>query len=136
MFRNVPNVFLEHPLRNPSIFQPFMHQQLRGFLFALDERSNERSRRSTRQGKRTIPFPSGVQSMPAKPDASPPAVSPETVPSLINATQLALMLGVSETYAKEMDRSGRIPGGVNIGSYRRWSCQVVSDWIRQGCPEQ
>jgi hypothetical protein len=74
--------------------------------------------------------------MPAKSDVSPSAVPPETVPSLINATQLALMLGVSETYAKEMDRSGRIPGGVDVGSFRRWSHQVVSDWIRQGCPKQ
>jgi hypothetical protein len=113
-----------------------MRQQLRGFLLALPERSNRRSRRSALQWKRPIHSFQERQAMPAKPDASPPAVSPETVPSLINATQLALMLGVSETYAKEMDRSGRIPGGVNIGSYRRWSCQVVSDWIRQGCPEQ
>jgi predicted DNA-binding transcriptional regulator AlpA len=76
------------------------------------------------------------QTMLTQSDSFPSSISPEPASSLINATQLALMLGVSETYAKEMDRSGRIPGGVNIGSYRRWSRQVVSDWIRRGCPKQ
>lgn len=53
---------------------------------------------------------------------------------LIDETELAILLGVTERYAKEMDRSGRIPGGVRIGSRRRWDLQILGPWIDQGCP--
>jgi excisionase family DNA binding protein len=50
--------------------------------------------------------------------------------SLLNADQVARMLGVPKSWVYEQSRRGRIPT-VNLGRYRRYREDAISKWIEE-----
>jgi len=50
--------------------------------------------------------------------------------SLLNADQVAQMLGVPKTWVYEQSRKGRIPT-VTLGRYRRYRVETIERWVAQ-----
>ena len=62
-------------------------------------------------------------------DAKPAAEKP-----LIDVKEFAAKLGCCPKHIRRMADSGRCPPSIQLGALRRWSRQVVDDWIAAGCP--
>ena len=60
----------------------------------------------------------------------------DPMPQLITRTQMAAVLGTTERYINSLDKSGWIPGRVEVGSLPRWDINVIRAWIKVGCPKQ
>jgi excisionase family DNA binding protein len=54
---------------------------------------------------------------------------------LLTVKEVALMLSLSVRSVLRMDKAGTIPKSFTIGRARRWSANVITDWIRNGCPK-
>lgn len=50
--------------------------------------------------------------------------------ALLNADQVAQMLGVPKTWVYEQSRKGRIPT-VTLGRYRRYRAEAIERWVEQ-----
>ena len=57
-----------------------------------------------------------------------------SLPPLISASQLARVLGISNTSIWRMRSAGRLPKPILIGRLVRWRADEVSRWIDAGCP--
>ena len=55
-------------------------------------------------------------------------------PPLIDVKELADKLGCCPNHIRRMADAGRCPPPIHLGGLRRWSRQVVDDWIAAGCP--
>jgi predicted DNA-binding transcriptional regulator AlpA len=53
---------------------------------------------------------------------------------LIDVKEFAAKLGCCPKHIRRMADSGRCPPSIQLGALRRWSRQVVDDWIAAGCP--
>lgn len=49
---------------------------------------------------------------------------------LMNADEVARMLGVPKTWVYEQSRKGRIPT-VTLGRYRRYRSEAIAAWVRE-----
>jgi predicted DNA-binding transcriptional regulator AlpA len=54
--------------------------------------------------------------------------------ALINATQLAKLLGISERSLYRLKSTGQLPEPISLGGSVRWNLAQVRIWIDQGCP--
>ncbi len=61
-------------------------------------------------------------------------MSIEIAPKLINAEELARMMGISERTLWRLLSGGRLPQPVRIGRNTRWRLAEVTEWIERGCP--
>jgi excisionase family DNA binding protein len=52
---------------------------------------------------------------------------------LIDAKELARLLGCSWRTVLRLADAGRIPWGVKLGSLRRWDLREIEDFITGGC---
>jgi excisionase family DNA binding protein len=52
------------------------------------------------------------------------------VKKLLNAEQVATLLGVPESWVREQTRKGKLPC-VELGRYRRYKLDHVLEWIDQ-----
>lgn len=50
------------------------------------------------------------------------------------ANEVARMLRVSPRHIYRMEKDGRIPEAVRLGSAVRWRRKTIDDWIAEGCP--
>lgn len=57
-----------------------------------------------------------------------------TSPKLINASDLAEMLGISERTIWRLIASGKLIQPIRIGKSVRWRLEQVNQWIESGCP--
>ena len=55
-------------------------------------------------------------------------------PQLIEATEVAKMLGISPRTIWRLKDAGKVPNPISIGSMVRWRREEISDWIAAGCP--
>lgn len=53
---------------------------------------------------------------------------------LIDANEVARLLGVSSRMVWRLRDSGKMPRPTKIGSLVRWPRGVIEDWIEAGCP--
>ena len=53
---------------------------------------------------------------------------------LLDVNQVASLLNISKRTAEYWQASGRLPGFVRMYGHRRWRSDVLSRWIRDGCP--
>ena len=53
---------------------------------------------------------------------------------LIGVKGLAVLLNVSETSIRRLDRTGKIPLALKIGRSKKWSISEVREWLEEGCP--
>lgn len=53
---------------------------------------------------------------------------------LIDANEVAGLLGVSPRMVWRLRDSGKMPRPTKIGSLVRWPREVIEDWIDAGCP--
>ena len=53
---------------------------------------------------------------------------------LIGIKGLAVLLNVSETSIRRLDRTGKIPLVLKIGRSKKWSISEVREWLEEGCP--
>lgn len=61
-------------------------------------------------------------------------MSTETQPVLIDAEELARMMGVSERTLWRLLSGHKLPQPVRIGRNTRWRLAEVIAWIERGCP--
>ncbi|MGO9597026.1 MAG: helix-turn-helix transcriptional regulator [Isosphaeraceae bacterium] len=54
--------------------------------------------------------------------------------TLLNAEEVAAMLGVSERTLWRLLSAGRVPKPVRFGRSTRWRLADVEEWINRGCP--
>ena len=57
-------------------------------------------------------------------------------PLLVDAQQLALMIGLSLRTIRRMDAAGRLPRPVRIGNCTRWRVSEIRAWSEAGCPDR
>lgn len=57
----------------------------------------------------------------------------ETI-TLMNAEEVAAMLGVSERTLWRLLSAGKFPQPVRFGRSTRWRLSDVKEWLDQGCP--
>jgi excisionase family DNA binding protein len=69
--------------------------------------------------------PQGVDGVVSKTEAEKP---------LIDVKEFAAKLGCGPKHIRRMADSGRCPPSIQLGGLRRWSRQVVDEWIAAGCP--
>ena len=55
-------------------------------------------------------------------------------PLVVNAEQLAKLLGVSKRHICRMDASGKLPAAVRLGWAKRWSLDSIRQWVDAGSP--
>lgn len=55
-------------------------------------------------------------------------------PQLIEATEVAKMLGISPRTIWRLKDAGKVPNPISIGSMVRWRRGEITDWIAAGCP--
>ena len=61
--------------------------------------------------------------------------SPESVPHLLlNAGQMAKLLGCSVRHVYRLSGTGRMPSPLHLGALVRWNREAVKQWIENGCP--
>ncbi len=53
---------------------------------------------------------------------------------LLDVHQVAELLNISKRTAEYWQASGRLPGFVRMYGHRRWRSDVLTRWIRDGCP--
>ncbi len=53
--------------------------------------------------------------------------------ALINATQFAKLLSISERTLYRLKSSNRLPMSINLGGSVRWRRTDVNRWIQDGC---
>jgi excisionase family DNA binding protein len=54
--------------------------------------------------------------------------------TLLNADEVAAMLGISERTLWRLLSAGKVPEPVRFGRSTRWRLADVKDWIEEGCP--
>jgi len=54
--------------------------------------------------------------------------------TLLNAEEVAAMLGVSERTLWRLLSAGRVPKPVRFGRSTRWRLADIEEWINRGCP--
>jgi excisionase family DNA binding protein len=54
--------------------------------------------------------------------------------ALINAMQLAKLLGISERTLYRLKSTGQLPLPIVLGGSVRWRLTEVRNWIANGCP--
>lgn len=57
-------------------------------------------------------------------------------PTLINAHELADILGISQRTIWRLIASGKLIQPIRIGTSVRWRLDLVNDWIENGCPRE
>lgn len=65
-------------------------------------------------------------------DKTPPAAQP----MLIDARQVAEILGRSTVSVRRDDLAGRLPSPVRIGGSKKWRREEITAWVRSGCPSR
>ena len=56
--------------------------------------------------------------------------------ALIDSTDIAKHLGVSQNTVKRWSRGGAMPKGRRLGSrLLRWNRKEIETWIKEGCPK-
>lgn len=55
---------------------------------------------------------------------------------MIDAERLAQLLDVSVSLVRKMDRSGKIPAPLKLGSCVRWRVDEIAAWVRADCPDR
>lgn len=55
---------------------------------------------------------------------------------LMTKTDIAELLERTVRTVYRLQRQGKLPGSVNIGSQRVWSRKEVTHWIDSGCPSR
>ena len=61
--------------------------------------------------------------------------SPQTIPVLIDAAELARMLSVSKPTVWRLRDDGKLPPSIALTSQCvRWRRDAVAEWIEAGCP--
>jgi predicted DNA-binding transcriptional regulator AlpA len=55
-------------------------------------------------------------------------------PQLIEATEVAKILGISPRTIWRLKDAGKVPNPISIGSMVRWRRDEITDWIAAGCP--
>jgi len=61
----------------------------------------------------------------------------QTATLLINAAEVARMLGIGLSCLYSMDRSGELgPMGLHLRRRRLWPVEEVQAWVRAGCPRR
>lgn len=61
----------------------------------------------------------------------------QTTPLLIDAAELARMLGIGLSCLYSMDRSGELgPMGLHLRRRRLWPVEEIQAWVRAGCPRR
>lgn len=61
-------------------------------------------------------------------------MSTDTTSVLLNAEEVAAMLGVSERTLWRLLSAGKVPKPVRFGRSTRWRLTEVKEWIDRGCP--
>lgn len=56
-----------------------------------------------------------------------------TVPTLLNASQVAAMLNISCRTLWRLKSAGKLPEAVRVGSSVRWRQEDLQNWIAGGC---
>ncbi len=64
---------------------------------------------------------------------TPPA---EELALLIDTKQVAKLLNVSDRTVFGMNKDGRMPRSVKIGSAVRWNREELQAWVNAGCPRR
>jgi excisionase family DNA binding protein len=54
--------------------------------------------------------------------------------TLLNADEVAAMLGISERTLWRLLSAGKVPKPVRFGRSTRWRLADVNEWIEEGCP--
>lgn len=54
--------------------------------------------------------------------------------TLLNADEVAAMLGISERTLWRLLSAGKVPEPVRFGRSTRWRLADVKEWIEDGCP--
>jgi excisionase family DNA binding protein len=54
--------------------------------------------------------------------------------ALLNADEVAAMLGISERTLWRLLSAGKVPEPVRFGRSTRWRLADVKEWIEEGCP--
>jgi len=57
-------------------------------------------------------------------------------PALLNATQLAGLLGISRVHIWRLNRAGKLPQTVHLGRRAMWRADEVRQWIDAGLPSR
>lgn len=57
-----------------------------------------------------------------------------TTPRLLNASEVAALLGVSSRSVYRLSDAGKMPRPLKIGGSVRWDRRPVERWIADGCP--
>lgn len=71
--------------------------------------------------------------------ASPTIPTPtpaESAPLLVDATEVARLLGIGESTVWRLASSGKLPESVRVGRSRRWRRAELEAWIVAGCPSR
>ena len=55
-------------------------------------------------------------------------------PLAVDAAGAAIMVGISRRSWDRLSAKGMTPTPVRIGDCRRWSVEVLSEWVAHGCP--
>jgi excisionase family DNA binding protein len=71
-----------------------------------------------------------TENIPASPDDGRPGLTP----TLINATKLAEILGISQRTIWRLISKGQMIQPIRIGTSVRWRLDQVKSWIENGCP--
>ena len=70
---------------------------------------------------------------PTSPDAKPPVAEK---PELIDAKEVAKMLGLSPRTVWRFNDAGRLPKPVKLGTLVRWPREQIEAWLAAGCPSR
>lgn len=62
--------------------------------------------------------------------------TPEEAGLLVDTRQAAKLLKVSARTIWAMQKDGRMPPAVHIGSAVRWSYDALKQWVEAGCPKR
>lgn len=60
----------------------------------------------------------------------------QTLPALLNASELARMLGVSRKTIWVLNRSGRVPEPVRLIARDLWRREEIERWLAAGTPSR
>ena len=72
---------------------------------------------------------------PSRPEPARRASPPRMEPRMLSVNQVADILSCSpRTVYRQVDL-GCMPGPIRIGRLVRWSTDVITEWVRQGCPD-
>jgi len=63
-----------------------------------------------------------------------PHATDAPAPLLVDARELAKLLGAGLRTVRTWDAAGRLPRPVRIGGAVRWQVEEIRSWIDAGCP--